>query len=126
MYQLTVNNARVGYVEKPTYIYKSPDGGIIIVGDQEESSDVVATGIIYLGVVYNLPGYNDFEDAEIAYVSEVDAGVVLTSYDQLLKYLNIASTDVDSIVIDHELRTTVLELDLNEPEEDIQDVVQNT
>lgn len=114
MNQLTVNNTRIGYVEKPMYIYKSDSGEPIVIGDNPE---ITATGIIYLGVIYNLPGYHEWEEADTAYISDVDAGVVLTSYDQLLSALKEASVDVDTIIVDHELRTMILELELNTEED---------
>lgn len=111
MYQLTVNDQRIGYTEKPMYCYKLPSGIPQVIDD---SSTIIPTGIIYLGVIYNLPNCHDWEDADTAYISEIDTGVVLTSWEQLLKALNVASVDMDSISMDQELRLTILELDKEE------------
>lgn len=77
MYQISSNGTFLGYTSAPTYCYKLPSGSPQVIGRKEREAGAVATGIIYGGVIYNLPGYVDF-DGETAYVSEVDEGIIIT------------------------------------------------
>ena len=79
MYQLTSNGVFLGYTESPEYCYKLPSGSAQVIGRKERDAGAVATGVIYQGVIYNLPGYAEWE-ADTAYVSEVDEGVILTQH----------------------------------------------
>lgn len=77
MYQITSNGAMLGYTDSPEYCYKLPSGSPQVIGRKERDAGAVATGVIYQGVIYNLPSYDEWE-AESAYVSEVDEGVIIT------------------------------------------------
>ena len=79
MYQITSNGAMLGYTDSPEYCYKLPSGSPQVIGRKERDAGAVATGVIYQGVIYNLPGYDEWE-ADTAYVSEVDEGVILTQH----------------------------------------------
>ena len=116
MLQLTLNDNILGYTENPMYCYKLPSGSPQIIGNRERTGGAVATGIMYLGVIYNLPGHDDFEDAETVYTGEVDAGLVIESCMQYVNSLNAAGADMDNMAIDQELRITILELGLDEEE----------
>lgn len=77
MYQITSNGVFLGYTESPEYCYKLPSGSPQVIGRKERDAGAVATGVIYQGAIYNLPGYDEF-DGETAYVSEVDEGAIIT------------------------------------------------
>lgn len=77
MYQITSNGAMLGYTDSPEYCYKLSSGSPQVIGRKERDAGAVATGVIYQGVIYNLPGYDEF-DGETAYVSEVDEGAIIT------------------------------------------------
>ena len=79
MYQITSNGVFVGYTDRPEYCYKLPSGSAQVIGRKERNAGAVATGIIYQGTIYNLPGYDEFDGAD-AYVSEVDEGAILTQH----------------------------------------------
>lgn len=77
MYQITSNGVFLGYTDSPEYCYKLPSGSAQVIGRKERDAGAVATGVIYQGVIYNLPGYDEWE-ADTAYVSEVDEGAIIT------------------------------------------------
>lgn len=77
MYQIISNNESLGYTSDPMFCYKLPSGSPQVIGKKERARGEIATGIIYQGIVYNLPGYDDF-DAATANVSEVDEGAIIT------------------------------------------------
>lgn len=77
MYQLISNGTLLGYTSEPTYCYKLPSGSAQVIGRKERDAGAVATGVIYGGAIYNLPGYDEF-DGETAYVIEVDEGAIIT------------------------------------------------
>lgn len=77
MYQITSNGAMLGYTDSLEYCYKLPSGSPQVIGRKERNAGAVATGVIYGGKIYNLPGYDDF-DGDTAYVSEVDEGAIIT------------------------------------------------
>lgn len=79
MYQITVNGTLLGYSSAPEYCYRLPGGSAQVIGVKERSEGAVATGVIYGGTIYNLPGYDEFE-GDTAYVSEVDDGIMLTQH----------------------------------------------
>ena len=76
MYQITLNGVFIGYADSPEYCYKLPSGSPQVIGPIERANGAVATGVIYGGTIYNLPGYDDF-DGETVYISEVDEGVII-------------------------------------------------
>ena len=69
----------LGYTDSPEYCYKLPSGSPQVIGRKERNVGAVATGVIYGGKIYNLPGYDEF-DGDTAYVSEVDEGIILTQH----------------------------------------------
>ena len=84
MYKITSNSVMLGYTDSPEYCYKLPSGSAQVIGRKERSEGAVATGIIYQGTIYNLPGNSEW-DAETAYVSEVDEGIILTQHTEQIK-----------------------------------------
>lgn len=78
MYQITANGAFLGYTDSPEYCYKLPSGSPQVIGPVERGNGAVATGIIFQGVIYNLPEHNDFEGAETVYISDIDEGAIIT------------------------------------------------
>ena len=113
MYQITSNGVFLGYTSEPTYCYKLPSGSAQVIGRKERNAGAVATGVIYGGTIYNLPGYSDWE-AETAYVSEVDEGTVITQQAERIQALADAGADTDAMTVDQELRITMLELGLDD------------
>ena len=77
MYSIYSNGALLGYTDSPQYCYKLPSGSAQIIGEKEK--DHTATGIIYQGRIYNLPGYDEF-DADTANVYDADEGIILTQH----------------------------------------------
>lgn len=77
MYQINSNGAMLGYTDSPEYCYKLPSGSAQVIGRKERDAGAAATGVIYQGVIYNLPGYDEF-DGDTAYISEVDEGAIIT------------------------------------------------
>ena len=77
MYQINSNGVMLGYTDIPEYCYKLPSGSAQVIGRKERSEGAAATGVIYQGKIYNLPGYDEF-DGDTAYVSEVDEGIIIT------------------------------------------------
>ena len=61
MYQITLNGVFIGYADSPEYCYKLPSGSPQVIGPIERANGAVATGVIYGGTIYNLPGYDDFD-----------------------------------------------------------------
>lgn len=111
MYMITNSTGTIGYTDSPEWCYKLSSGSPQVVRDRSQ-----ATGVIYQGTVYNLPGHSDFEDAETATVSEIDSGRALT---ELLGKVTQAAADADDrdeLLVDQEYRLTLLELGLNETE----------
>lgn len=77
MYQIISNGVFLGYTDSPEYCYKLPSGSAQVIGRKERDAGAVATGVIYQGIVYNLPNFDDF-DGDTANVSEVDEGAIIT------------------------------------------------
>ena len=75
MYQIFTQSQVLGYADDPRFCYLLPSGSPQVVHPKDKDK---ATGIIYTGTVYNLPGHSDFEGAETATAAECDAGYVLT------------------------------------------------
>lgn len=75
MYQILTETGIIGYTETPEFCYLLPSGSpqVVRLNDKDR-----ATGIIYQGTVYNLPGHSDFDGAETATVVECDGGFLLT------------------------------------------------
>lgn len=113
MYQIISNNESLGYTDSPEYCYKLPSGSPQVIGRKERDAGAVATGVIYQGVIYNLPGYDEF-DGETAYVNEVDEGTVITQQAERIQALADAGADTDAMTVDQELRITMLELGLDD------------
>lgn len=113
MYSVHTANQTVGYTDKPDYCYLDGSSPHII-GRKERARGEVATGVIFQGVIYNLPGHSDFEGCETATVAEIDEGVVLNEQQRRIVAAEAAEADEDALSVDHELRLTMLELGLNE------------
>lgn len=75
MYQITKADMLLGYTETPEFCYLLPSGSPQVVRLKDKNK---ATGVIYQGTVYNLPGHSDFDGAETATVVECDGGFLLT------------------------------------------------
>lgn len=75
MYQIRTARQILGYADDPRFCYRLPSGSPQIVRPSERDK---ATGLIYGGKVYNLPGHSDF-DGETATAAECDAGAVLNA-----------------------------------------------
>lgn len=67
---LTDQNKLLGYTAQPNYIKKTAAGIV-------PCTPVEATGLNFKGVVYNLIGHSDFEEAGTAYASMVTDGEML-------------------------------------------------
>ena len=65
---LSDTNVLLGYTEKPNYIKYNSKHDLI------PSNPVEAIGLNFKGVVYNLLGHHDIENAETAYASIVTEG----------------------------------------------------
>lgn len=79
MYQISTKVGVLGFAENPDYCFKLPiSGAPQVIGRRERARRETATGVIYHGSIYNLPGHNDF-DGETVMVSEIDAGTVLNA-----------------------------------------------
>ena len=76
MYQIFTQSQVLGYADDPQFCYFLPSGSPQIVRPSERDK---ATGLIYGGTVYNLPGHSDFDGAETATAAECDAGAVLNA-----------------------------------------------
>lgn len=76
MYQISTQTQILGYTETPEFCYLLPSGSPQVVHLKEKDK---ATGIIYHGVIYNLPSHDDFEGAETATATECDAGSILNA-----------------------------------------------
>ena len=76
MYQITKADVLIGYTDNPEFCYLLPSGSPQIVRPKDKDQ---ATGIIFQGVIYNLPGHDDFDGAETATVTERDAGSILNA-----------------------------------------------
>ena len=114
MYQVSTKIGVVGYTAEPTYCYKLPSGAPQVIGRRERARGEVATGVIFEGVIYNLPGRSEFEGCETAAVVEIDAGTVLNEQKRRIAAAEAAEADEDALSVDHELRLTMLELGINE------------
>lgn len=114
MYQISTPTGVVGYVAAPDYCYKLPSGSAQVIGRKERARGEVATGVIFGGVIYNLPGRSDFEGRETAAVVAIDAGTVLNEQKRRIAAAEAAEADEDALSVDHELRLTMLELGINE------------
>lgn len=114
MYQISSATGVVGYTAAPDYCYKLPSGSAQVIGRKERARGEVATGVIFGGVIYNLPGHSEFEGCETATVAEIDEGVVLNEQQRRIAAAEATEADEDALSVDHELRLTMLELGLNE------------
>ena len=114
MYQISTAIGVVGYADVPDYCYKLPSGSAQIIGRKERARGEVATGVIFEGVIYNLPGHSEFEGCETATVAEIDEGVVLNEQQRRIAAAEATEADEDALSVDHELRLTMLELGINE------------
>lgn len=114
MYQISTPTGVVGYTAEPTYCFRLPSGAPQIIGRKERARGKVATGVIFGGVIYNLPGRSEFDGCETAAVVEIDAGTVLNEQKRRIAAAEVAEADEDALSVDHELRLTMLELGINE------------
>ena len=114
MYSVHTSTAILGYITEPTYCYKLPSGSVQVIGRKERARGEVATGVIFQGVIYNLPGHSEFEGCETAAVVEIDDGVVLNEQQRRIAAAEATEADEDALSVDHELRLTMLELGINE------------
>lgn len=110
MYQIATKKGPLGYAEAPDYCYKLPSGSAQVIGRGEKRRGETATGVIYGGTIYNLPECFDFEGAETAFVSEVNAAEILNGQAARLAGYEAAEADLDALTVDHELRLSLLEL----------------
>ena len=109
MYQISTKDGVVGCADAVTCCYRLPSGSPQVIGRKERARGETPTGVIYGGAVYNLSGHADF-DAETAAVSEIDGGRRLSEQGALLAAHEAAAADTDAMLVDQELRLTLLEL----------------
>lgn len=114
MYQISTATGVIGHTVTPDYCYKLPSGAPQVIGRKERARGEVAKGVIFGGVIYNLPGYSEFEGRETATVAEIDEGVVLNEQQRRIAAAEATEADEDALSVDHELRLTMLELGINE------------
>lgn len=72
MYQITTQDGVVGYTERVEWCNKLRSGSAQVIHEREN-----AAGLVYGDKIYNLPGHDDFEGAETAWATEVNAANVL-------------------------------------------------
>lgn len=87
---LSDTNEVLGFVETPNYIKKT-SAGIV------PCTPVEATGLNFKGVVYNLLGHSDFEEAGTAYasmVTDAELNQIKESSEQQTTDLQLALVDV--------------------------------
>lgn len=87
---LSDSNEVLGFVETPNYIKKT-SAGIV------PCTPVEATGLNFKGVVYNLLGHSDFEEAGTAYasmVTDAELNQIKESSEQQTTDLQLALVDV--------------------------------
>lgn len=87
---LSDSNDVLGFVETPNYITKT-SAGIV------PCTPVEATGLNFKGVVYNLLGHSDFEEAGTAYasmVTDAELNQIKESSEQQTTDLQLALVDV--------------------------------
>lgn len=87
---LSDSNDVLGFVETPNYIKKT-SAGIV------PCTPVEATGLNFKGVVYNLLGHSDFEEAGTAYasmVTDAELNQIKESSEQQTTDLQLALVDV--------------------------------
>lgn len=110
MYQITTTNGVIGYTDTPEYCYRLRSGSPQVLRERDK---VKATGIIYGGAVYNLPGHSEFPGAETAAVSEIDAGAVLNRQAAQIAAQEAAQQDTDEQIVDQAYRLSLLEMGVN-------------
>ena len=104
MYKIIKDGAAVGMTEAPNYIKQTENGCLALCPEAE------AQGVAHTGVPYNLLGRQPMEGVEdTVTLEEVDAGAMLAAMAQ-------ATADTDALTVDQELRLTMLELGLADPE----------
>ena len=88
---LSDKNELLGYTEKPKYIKYNSKHDLI------PSSPVEAIGLNFKGVVYNLLGHHDIENAETAYasmVTEVELNQMKNESDQQITDLQLTMIEL--------------------------------
>ncbi len=102
MYQITKADELAGYTDNPEFCYLLPSGSPQVVRLKDKDQ---ATGIIYQGVIYNLPGHNDFKGAETAMAIECDAGALLTEQERQLAEERAAREAVENAMCEADIAT---------------------
>lgn len=102
MYQITTQDTLLGYTDNPEFCYFLPSGSPQVVRLKDKDQ---ATGIIYQGAIYNLPGHGDFEGAETATVAECDAGSLLTEQERQLAEERAAREVVENAMCEADIAT---------------------
>ena len=103
MYSVHTSTAILGYTAEPTYCYKPPSGAPQVIGRKERARGEVATGVIYEGTIYNLPGRNDFEGCETAAVVEIDAGTVLNEQKRRIAAAEAAEAALEDAMCEEDM-----------------------
>lgn len=89
--------AALAMTERPNYITRADNGCFVLCRPEE------ATGIAWEGIPYALLGQEMEGAAGTVLLSEVDGG-------QELQALSEAAEDTDAMMVDQELRLTLMEL----------------
>lgn len=103
MYQISTTTAILGYSAEPTYCYKLPSGAPQVIGRHERARGEVSTGVIFEGMIYNLPGHNDFEGCETAAVVKIDAGTVLNEQQLRIAAAEAAETALEDALCEEDM-----------------------
>lgn len=115
MYQITTQDGVVGYTERVEWCNKLRSGSAQVIHEREN-----ATGLVYGDKIYNLPGHDDFEGAETAWATEVNAANVLNEQAATLAAGQSALSDLETALCEAdmandewqaEIETALCELD---------------
>ena len=101
MYQITTANGILGYAESASFCYKLSSGSAQIIGRKERGH--TATGLVYGGKIYNLPGHDDFDGAETAWATEIDGAVVLNEQAAQLAAGKSALSDLETAMCEADM-----------------------
>ena len=113
---LTDQNKLLGYVSQPNYIKVTPGGYVPCV-------PVEATGVNYAGIVYNLPGHNDWPDNPTAQPSIVPDGELQLMMERQNANLYLSRKQARALEDDEDrLHVTALYEDWTEGKHEVGDI----
>ena len=108
MKAIVVNNQVIQIVEKPFYIKKNVENDCFTPSNEED-----AIGVSTVKGLFNLPGHNEIEDADEAYIKDDDGlsyfNDVRVKADEAEENINMIEEAVTSVDMENDERISAIE-----------------